>query len=399
MNVRSIRRPAIGLASALTLSCGLAWSGTGLAATSCLKGGSTNKLCLDLSSIPGDVVQPSELAGTKTYVKYTATLRNVVAATSRNVTMDLSFSPAPPSAISVATDSGVACAAPTATGVSCTVDKLGYLDPLTVVVVVEAPQYPTTVTQMLATGTYGWNGNTSTTSQSVAVSDTGGRSYVPANTEVTLVTEPEASDPSTQTSVGDPLFGKVTLPPRPTAYFAQISVIGGPAVTNCTGGFFLSATDGGPYACRNAGNRWVQFDAGSTPGSDAPVVFDAAAPMHFSMIWDASLVPATQLPPTPLTPTGTPAFAVFYSHNDTPPPAAVAVRAFSQNCSATANVPPCLIAVTHFDNNAWRAEGLKVTDGTDEIALAGSPVEKLYAMLNFFLPTAQGLPIKPPIMQ
>ena len=64
-DVRGFRARAI-LASALLAPCALFWSAPSLAVSGCLTGGSTNKLCLDLTSVPGDSVQPSQLAGTPT---------------------------------------------------------------------------------------------------------------------------------------------------------------------------------------------------------------------------------------------------------------------------------------------------------------------------------------------
>lgn len=376
------------------------WTAPAAAETACLKGLAPNKMCVDLGSVPGDTVQPSGLAGTPTYVKYTATIRVNGLASSRNIALTLDLSPAT-GFVSIEPEAGLACSI-TGSNVSCLADKLDGANPLTLVAIAEAPRHPTTVTELVNTAEVGWNGNTATAQRTVEVSETAGRTYVPANTEVTLVTSPEAADPAEQVTPDAPLWGKVTLPPQPVAYYARVAVIGdGPAAANCTGGLFLSATDGGPYVCRNEQdpNRWVQFDVGATPGFADPVLFGADDPMQFTMMWDASIVPATQLPPTPALPTGAPPFAVFYSTNDTPTPPTVVARAFADTCEATGNAPPCLTGVDRFATGDWRASGLKTTDGSDLVAAARTPLERLFAALDYVVAPAGALGIKPPIMQ
>lgn len=396
-----IDRSAAGSLAVILAPLGaLLWSGPGLAASGCLAGAATNKLCLSLDSIPADTVQPSGLAGTDTFVKYTAVLSNTALATSRFVDVTFALSPAS-GFVSFEAEAGMSCTRSGST-VSCFVDKIDRIDPLSLTLIAEAPQYPTTATQLVNTAVFGYQGNTATISESVAVSETSGTSYVPKDTQVTIVTEPETADPADQVTADNPLWGKVTLPAQPRDYYARISVINdGPQASNCVGGLFLSVTDGGPYVCRNeqAPARWVQFDVGSTPGLEDPVAFGADDPMQFTLMWDTSIVPATQLPPTPALPTGTPPFAVFYAQNETPTPAVVVARAFADTCSATEPVPPCLTGVQRFDNGDWLASGLKTNDGSDLLAAADSPVARMYALLNFFMASATALPIKPPIMQ
>jgi hypothetical protein len=396
--IRSFRRPAV-LAGAVLFAAGaLVPADPSFAEAACLKGGAANKLCVDLTSIPGDAVQPSGLAGTPTYVKYTAVLSDTTA-TSRNIMLSLDLSPAS-GFVSIEAEPGLSCGISGST-VTCYADKLEVVNPLTLVAVAEAPRHPTAVTQLVNTATIGWNGNTAGTQKAVAVSDTSGRTYVPAGTQVTLVTGPESADPAQQTSPEQPLFGKVTLPPQPQDYYARIAVVSdGPAISNCTAGVFTSGVDGGPYLCRTepAGgpHRWVEFDVGTTPGANPPVLFGTANPMQVTLVWDASMISSAQLPPTALAPTGTPSFAVFYAQTErTPPPATVVARAFARSCSSSA--PPCLTSVQRFGTGDWTASGLKPTDESDW--LAASPLAPLYAALDFLIGEAGAGGIKPPILQ
>jgi hypothetical protein len=391
--IRSSRAPVVA-AALLAPLCAVLWSGPSLATSACLKGDATNKLCLDVSSIPGDSVQPSQLAGTPTYVKYTAVLSNTSLATSRYVQMSFDLTPAS-GFVSFEAEDGITCSL-SGSNVSCLVDKITRIDPLSLTLVAEAPRVPTTATAMVNTAVFGFQGNTTTLNHTLAVSSTSGKSYVPAGEEVTIVTEPETADPAEQVTAEKPLWGKVTLPPQPRDYYARVSVIdNGPAMANCVAGVSASATDGGPYVCRSNPRQWVEFDVGETAGAEEPVLFAADNPMQFTMMWDTSIVPSTQLPPSPIAPTGTPAFAVFYAQPErTPPPATVDARAFSDLCDATAPVPPCLTGVNRFDNGDWRASGLKVTDQSD----LQSPLAPLVAVLDLLLGRADATGILPPIM-
>lgn len=400
MNVQSInsQKGVARLAAALMApACALLWAGPGMAATTCLKGNSPNKLCLDLSSVPGTSVQPSQMATTTTYVKYTAAIRNLVAATSRTVSLTLTLNPAPPSDVSFTADSGLACTSiigpdHTAIGVNCLADKLAGVDPLNVTLVAEAPRYPTTVTQVVNTGVIGWNGNTASTSKTVAVSTTAGDSYVPANQQVTLAT----SD-SDDVTADSPLYGRITLPPQSMAYRATITIVGdAPADSNCVDGIYLS-TSGGPFICRDAGSprRAIRIDLGSA-------VFTAEGPAVFTEKWDTSIVPATQLPPTQAAPTGIPPFAMFSASLEQQGNATAAYDAVFAQCEIAGNAvlgAPCLTGVQQLANGDWQVDSLRTNDGAP-LAKVRSTLAPLYAVLDFLVAPAEAqitLPTRPGI--
>jgi len=366
----------------------LLWSGPSPAGSACLKGAAPNKLCLQLSSAPGSEVQPSGLAGTKTYVQYTVDLRNLVAATSRNVLATLSLEPAPPSAVAVAADAGLTCSVSGAT-VSCLADKLDGIDMLSFRVTAEAPTHPTTVSQIVATGVVGWNGNTTLTTHTLAVSNTAGNSYVPAGTEVTLAT----SD-SDDVTAENPRYGRVTLPPQAFDYVASIEVIGNAAAnSNCVNGVYFSTTYGGPYICRDTATprRAISIDVGNA-------VFTTERPIVFTEKWDTTIVPATQLPPTPAAPTGLPPFAQFAAPLSTTGTAAAPYSALVLMCNdATGNLgePPCLTQVRQLPNGDWEVASLRTNDG--DYYVKHSPLlAPLYAVLDFLISPAEAQTIPKP---
>jgi len=356
--------------------CVLLWSGPGIAASACLKGVALNKLCLELTSVPGTSVQPSGLADTKTYVKYDVTIRNLVSATSRNVAATLTVAPTPSSALTFTANAGLACAVSGAT-VSCLGDKLDGVDPLTFTVTAEAPQYPATVTEMVATGVIGWNGNTAQTSQTVAVSNTAGESFIPKDTEVTL-----ATNDSDDVTAENPRYGRITLPPQPFDYVATIAVVAdAPANSNCISGIYFS-TDGGPFICRDneTPGRAIRIDVG-------PAEFTAANPAVYTEKWDTTIVPATQLPPNAAAPTGTPPFATFTAPLSAQGSATAAYNALWLQCSTTVPVgPPCISSVQQLANGDWQAVGLRTNDG---VTLVRSPLAPLQAVLDFLISRAE----------
>jgi len=373
---RGSRAPVTLAAALLAPLCVLFWSGPGMAASACLKGVSLNKLCMELTSEPGSSVQPSGLAGTKTYVKYNVEIKNLVAATSRNVSATLTIVPAPSSALTFTANAGLACAVSGAT-VSCVADKLDGIDPVTFTVTAEAPQYPTTVTEMVATGVIGWNGNTAQTSQTVAVSNTAGESFVPKDKEVTLAT----SD-SDDVTAENPRYGRITLPPQPFDYVASIDVVAdAPANSNCISGIYFS-TDGGPFICRDdeTPGRAIRINVGAAE-------FTAANPAVYTEKWDTTIVPATQLPPTAAAPTGTPPFATFTAPLSAEGNATAAYSALWLQCSTTVPVgPPCIGSVQQLANGDWQAVGLRTNDG---VTLVRSPLAPLLAVLDFLISPAQ----------
>ena len=371
----------------------LAWSGQGVAASACLKGDALNKLCLAVNSSPATEVQPSGLAGTQTFVKYDVAIRNLVAATSRHVLTTVTINPAPASALEFTATNGLACSVSGAT-VSCLADKLDGIDALGFTVIAEAPSYPTTATQMVATGVIGWNGNTATATQTLAVSNTAGDSYVPADTEVTLAT----SD-SDDVTAENPRYGRITLPPQPFAYVASIEVVGdAPANASCVNGFYVSTSYGGPYVCRDTATprRALRIDVGDA-------LFTADSPIVFVEKWDTTIVPATQLPPTPASPTGLPPFAQFTASLATAGSPAAPYSALIALCgddfTGALVTPPCLAGVQQLGNGDWQVDSLRTND--EGAIVRRSPLlAPLYATLDFLVKPAHAqiqLPTKPGI--
>jgi hypothetical protein len=392
---RGVRAPVSWFGAVLAIF-GVLWSGPSLAVSGCLAGGATNKLCLSLTSIPGDSVQPSQLAGTPTYVKYTATLSNTELATSRFVGVTFDLSPVS-GFVSFTAEGGTTCSM-SGSQVSCFVDKLDRFDPQTITLVAEAPLYTTQATQLVNTAVFGFQGNTATVSKSVAVSSTSGSSFVPAGEEVTIVSEKETENPADQVTAENPLFAKATLPPQPVDTYAKISIItNGPLNSNCETGVFLTPWDGGPYLCRATGHRWAEFDVGVTEGAQLPAPYGATNPMQFTMIWDSSVISPDQQPPNEVFTTGVPSFAVFYAQPErTPYPDSVAARAFADLCSTLNPLPPCLTGVTRLESGDWLASGIKVNDGTD----IPTPLDQFQEVLGSLLMigVADAGSLTPPIM-
>jgi len=369
----------------------LLWSGHGVAASACLKGEALNKLCISLTSSPASEVQPSGLAETKTFVKYAGEIRNLVAATSRNVLTTVTISPAPASALTFTGEAGLACSVSGAT-LSCLADKLEAVDGLAFTLVAEAPTYPTTATQMLATAVIGWNGNTATATHALAVSNTAGDSYVPRDTEVTL-----ATNDSDDVTAENPRYGRIKLPPQPFDYVASIEVVGNaPANANCVNGIYLSTAYGGPFVCREGGapQRAIRIDVGTAVfGSDNPIVYFEK--------WDTSIVPATQLPP-PAGPSGTPPFAQFSAPLSLSGAPAAPYAAWAVLCGVDVTgetvTPPCINSVEQLGNGDWAVDSLRISNEEAVLARRADVLAPLYAVLDFIVEPAHAqiqLPTKP----
>lgn len=389
MSHANVRGRVSAVISAAVLA--LLWSGQGSAAAACLKGEALNKLCVSLTSSPATEVQPSGLAQTPTFVQYAGKISNLVAATSRHVLTTITISPAPASALTFTAEAGLACSVSGAT-LSCLADKLEGVDGLTFTLLAEAPTYPTTATQMLATAVIGWNGNTATATHALAVSNTAGESYVPPDTEVTLAT----SD-SDDVTAENPRYGRITLPAQSQAYVASIEVVGNaPANANCINGIYVSTAYGGPFVCREGGapQRAIRIDVGTADfGSDNPIVYFEK--------WDTSIVPATQLPP-PAGPTGTPPFAQFstplsLSGAPSAPYAAWAVMCGVDVTGETVT-PPCIDSVQQLENGDWAVDSLRISNEAPVVARRADVLAPLYAVLDFVVKPAHAqiqLPTKP----
>lgn len=316
----------------------------------------TKKVCVSLTSTPGDVVQPSFLPDPAipgntlgpTYVVYRVELNNLgTPQSARNVSLNFRL-PAGAPVVGLLADAGsgidIADCSYNATSVTCAFDKLdSQAGAESFGVQVQAPSSEGVLSSQLS---FGWNKLTSSLSHSLQVRNSGGQSYVPPNTAMTLVTAPENPDPALQTDADQPLWAKLYLPPQNEAVFASIEVLNGSSVSRgdaCVEGVFVSAVDGGPYLCRDLGNadRWVAVGL-SGNYSNGEISLD--------MIWDASLVSPLQQPPGALSPTGTPSFAILYNpdeYSDRP------TRAIGSACSTAA--PPCISAVQRLSSNDWFA--------------------------------------------
>lgn len=365
----------------------LAWTGPSMAASSCLND-NLDKLCLEITSIPGDSVQPSGISGDShgnTYVKYSAVFRNAGQTSTRHITLTFQLSTAAGFS-SYTADPNLGCTQVGGT-IRCALDKFEAFKAYSVTAYALPPPYTgaSTPTSMSNTGTYGWNGNTKSTVQTIAVSPTSGRSYVPANTSVSLVTSPQASDPTQQVTPENPLWARITLPARPNGYFASVYVQneGPDNSADCTGGLYASS-DGNLYVCRDTAKptRWIQYDLPSD-------LFTADDPFEVLMYWDASIVPSTQLPPNAIAPTGLPKWAIFHNQTETGVPYGRS-HAFSNVCDSTAPVAPCLNTVEQLGSGDYRADFLKPNDGSD---MSGGPLLPLARVLDWIIHSADAVSI------
>lgn len=323
------------------------------------------KLCVSFDAvIPPDRVQPAGEGGTPTYVDYSLTLRNLGQTSTRNVSFAMTLTPQARIAEFSASHPGCTVSA---TAVSCQYDKLVVQQGVTFDVLVEVPalqapdqpDYP-----LINTVTFGWNGNTQTASYTNTVSVYGAASYVPPGQQVTLVTGPEQPDRALQTDAGAPLWAKLTIPAEdhPGLYATLAVVDDGPTFDCATGIYTQTTGDIGFYVCRDTGqpNRWVR----ST--TEPHWQFEPGNPLTWELVWDTSIVPPLQLPPTPLAPTGTPPFAVFHRGGED----GAATTAWARTCDAHA--PPCIDRVEQYGSADWgatflkRAVGAEPEDGTQE---------------------------------
>lgn len=313
------------------------FNGAALAAsTGCLID-DPKKICAALQWTP-DSAQPSQQNGTKTYVRYDLTLTNATNQSTRFIQVQFSLQPAT-AFRSVTADSRASCTIAGAT-ISCAIDKLEAGEPMPISATAETPAAETTLTNTVS---YGWQGRTGVVDGAVAIDEQSGQSWQEPDQTVRLSTAKPASDPSQQTSPEQPIYGEIAIPPSGVGrnVFIRIVTDGPDRSPVCIGGIYLDPlADGGPFVCRDTGSprRWVQV------GAD-----DSAEPMTLRVIEDASVVPAIQLPPTLLAPTGLPPFAVFARGEDSN----AAFRAIDDACSS--NAPPCLQNVVRYPTGDWTA--------------------------------------------
>jgi hypothetical protein len=346
-----------GPLASLALFLPFLWAAPAVAQEACLLN-MDKKICAQFNTVlPEGPVQPSDQGGTPTYVYYTLTLTNFSKTTTRFVSLELSLSPQ--SEFASINSPGGMCTV-TMAGASCLFDKLEasqsvLIQAIGTVPVIQSPSQPDY--DLVSTASFGWMGNQASTSASTTVSVFGGSSYVPVGMEVTLVTGPENSDPSLQTGPDQPLWAKLTIPAYDESFTAKIEVVGDGPLFECPMGIFVGThpDDVGVYVCRDpeAPRRWVRVEFSEN------WVFPENDPLRFDVIWDASIVPALQLPPTPLTPTGTPPFAVFFRGGEDD----AETRAFAKTCDS--NAPPCLVSVEQLGSGDWAAVLHKRTVGAE----------------------------------
>ena len=336
------------------------------AASACLND-DEQKVCLALAAAPDDQLQPSGIGSSgDTFVVYAATVTNIDSQSSRYVDVDVQLGPGA-SVHSLTSDQNGIC---TVAGdrARCSYDKHLVSGPVQIGMEARVPDYAgeATPAEMVNTVRFGWNGRTSTVRSTIPIAPAG-YSYVPPNTRVTLVTAEPTADPADQADAATPLFARMVVPPAPYPRLARLRIVGdGPDISDdCADGVFLEpGGDGGPYLCRDNANprRWIEAALeGHYPGD----------PIEFGLIWDTSLVSPAQLPPTTVSPTGTPRFAVFYNaggeNSDT--------RAFAERCQEAGE--PCLASVEAFSNGDWSATLLKATledPGQPEASGSGVPL-------------------------
>lgn len=317
---------------------------------------SIDKVCAQLTAQPDSVVQASRLDGqTDTYVAYTARVTGITNPTSsRNVSAVFTLTPAV-DIVSFTSTAGT-CTVSGAV-LSCEFDKHISSGSEVIEFTAKAPEYAgaATPSTLVNTGVFGWNGRTNSVSMAMSVSTAGGYSWVPPNTTVSLVTGPENSDPTSQTTPANPVWGKMTIPGRSTgflAYFALNNSTDENLAMSCSGGLFFSGnSDGGPYVCRDIGSpydsgvgtRWVQASI-----DDSVEGTFGSSPVQVTMIWDTSVVPVAQIAEP------APPFAVFY-HAQEPQgaPATHPIRAFAKTCAS--NQPPCLSGIQRYSSDDWTA--------------------------------------------
>lgn len=386
MNARS---RSMGLYGGLLALFGLALAAPAHAGRACLND-QDKKTCGSISTTPSDYVQPSGIGGTanQTWVKARFTVENLGQTSTRFVTLDLTLDPATAfRASDLTADAGLACTVSSNPAkVHCAADKLeaGQVLSGSVPALVPTTSGPFTVLESV-----GWQGNTASTSATVIVTDSAGSSWVPAGRSETLVTAREAT-----VTAENPYWAQVTCPARSEAYYCRVRVVTDAPAFDCPTGIFISRTDGGPYVCRDSQQprRWVEIDTNAT--------FTATDPLGFVLLEHSSLVPAIQLPPTALAPTGTPPFAVFHAQNPTPAPDTADANAFADTCSATAPSAPCLTSVERLASGDWRVAGLKPNDGTDlqpGLPAAGI-LAPFYLALDFMVSRANADLIQPPVI-
>lgn len=314
--------------------------------------GNYGKVCAEISALPSDVVQASKLDGVReTFVSYTARITNISNPTSSRK-LEATFTLSPAVDIVAMSSSAGACSTSGAT-VSCSYDKLAVAINDDIEFTAKAPEFAGTSTPstLIATGVFGWKGRTETVSKTLAVSTSGGYTWVPPNTEVALVTSPENPNPSQQTDANNPLWAKMVLPGRSTGYLASLSLnlhADEDFTQSCSAGLFYSGnSDGGPYICRDigfpydagVGTRWIQVEIDDSV--DGTFTDD---PVEVTLIWDESIISPAQFEED------APDVAMFYhaqeaqGSNETHP-----IRAFAQDCGSAA--PPCLTNVLFYGTN------------------------------------------------
>lgn len=334
---------------------------------------------LTVTSLPAQSVAPSNSAGTKTFVSYKATLRSLdVEGSPATIYLALSTQPArpvsnfavrfvdlPPNALEPI---GPTCSVVGGSSVRCTFSKFDSNDSYEITFRAEAPTSPGTF-KLLAyrsnqplTNSGHPAGNHRIDTLSIPVTTTSGASFVPANTAVTVRTSPGMP------TAGNPLIGVITSPKLPYDYTMYTGVRGfeGGTDFNATGllGIFLSLTDGGPYLARKTADPTlaIEIDAETLLGQPIEVLPDN--PFIIESISDVSIVSPLQLPPTFLTPEGTPRYAFFYNG------LGGELRAEADACGYDDAPAPCVLSRSRAANGDWSIKYRKASTGTEGGTLA-----------------------------
>lgn len=266
-------------ALAATFAVLLAWAAPSQAASACTT--SNSRGCLEVTDAPDPVV-PSNDAGTPAYLTLTTRASNAGGNTLTHVNVTEQL-PAGTSFVSVTTSRGQ-CSQASGT-VTCSLGQMPPGSSAVIRVVVQAPSQEGGITTSATLGfaerandnpSNGGKVDTVTVSEATTVSSSAGQTYVPANTPVSV-----ATDPSDATSADNPQYARAAIPSHPTDLIASLREVlsGGPSFSCLFGQVTVQGT---VYVCRSG--NWMQAQI---PGTFTPW-------LEFTLIWDKSRASALQ---------------------------------------------------------------------------------------------------------
>ena len=335
----AIRRAHLCLAAAVlaaTVAVLLALAAPSEAASGCTSA-TSSRGCLEVTDSV-DPVAPSGHAGTPTYLTLTQTASNQGGNTLTHGATTTVL-PAGSTFRSVTVKRGNAQCSHASGTLSC---SLGQMPPGTVVVVEILVQTPSQegLVSTRSTLSFAERGNdnpnntgktdTVTVSETTEVDGDAGKTFVPANTPVSVATE------STETTAGNnPQYGRATIPASPSSFIASITEVlsGGPAF-NCVFGRIL-LDDGLLHHCRRG--NWILAEI---PGTFSPY-------LEFNLLSDKSLDFELQNKDN---------FEVFYAATASSTPRAL------PKCGAIVPAGGCTAQVID-EGTRWRAIVRKPTNG------------------------------------